>query len=148
MEKALQQKLTTTSSPDGGKVSKTTTTNLITAIRLSQPSRRPRYEHVPPASFRRGEPLVIETAFEAGYKAEKVRLHYRHVNQAEDYLVEEMSAQGERYRQIIPGEYTDSPYPLLYFFEVHNPMGDAWMYPGLAPNLSNQLYFVIRAGKS
>ena len=53
-------------------------------------------------------------------------------------------AQGNRYRQTIPGEYTDSPYPLMYFFELHANNGQAWFSPGLTADLSNQPYFVVR----
>ena len=108
------------------------------------PAPRPRCEHRPPASFKRGAPLVIEMAVETGNSLALVRLHYRHVNQAEDHRIEDMSAQGDRYRQTIPGEYTDSAYPLMYFFELHERNGQAWLYPGLAADLSNQPYFVLR----
>jgi hypothetical protein len=48
-----------------------------------------------------------------------------------------------RWRQAIPGEYTKSQFPLLYYFELHG--GDhAWLYPGLEADLSNQPYFVLR----
>ena len=73
------------------------------------------------------------------------RLRYRHVNQAEEYRAAEMSADGSRFRSQIPGDYTDSRYPLLYFFEVRDGRGRAWLYPGLEADLSNQPYFVVRS---
>src|SRR5262249_9946264 len=103
-----------------------------------------RCEHLPPPSFQRGKPITIEMAIETGYFATQVRLHYRHVNQAETYRVEEMSSRGNRYEKAIAGNYTDSRYPLMYFFELHSPDGEAWLYPGFGANLMNQPYFVVR----
>ncbi|MBI4624778.1 MAG: hypothetical protein HY736_16370 [Verrucomicrobia bacterium] len=118
---------------------------LATALAsAAKPAPRPRCEHLPPASFRRGEPVVIGLAIEAGYNLTRARLHYRHVNQAEEPRVVDLTAQGNRYRQTIPGEYTDSPYPLMYFFELHANNGQAWFSPGLTADLSHQPYFVVR----
>lgn len=47
------------------------------------------------------------------------------------------------YRASIVGGYTNSPYPLEYYFELKR--GDsAWLYPGFKPDLANQPYFVLR----
>ena len=56
----------------------------------------------------------------------------------------EASADGGRYRAVIPGEYTDSAYPLLYYFQLRDLKGAAWLYPGLNADLANQPYFVVR----
>jgi hypothetical protein len=106
-----------------------------------------RCEHTPPASFQRGEPVVIEMAVRAADSAHcpiSVRLHYRRVNQAERYIVADMQEQSDRYRATIPGDYTETPYPLQYFFELRDASGHAWLYPGFDANLSNQPYYVIR----
>lgn len=55
-----------------------------------------------------------------------------------------MPANGGRYRINIPAAYTDSPYPLEYFFELHDHQGRAWMYPGFNADRTNQPYFVVR----
>lgn len=104
----------------------------------------PQCHHLPPGSFGRGEPVAIEIAVEAGYQLALACLHYRHVNQADDEQREEMSMMGDRCRSVIPAEYTDSPYPLMYYFELHGLRGNAWLYPGLDANLANQPYFVVR----
>ncbi len=83
-------------------------------------------------------------AVKAGYPILRARLYYRHVNQGEELRVADLAEQASRYRQVIPGDYTDSPYPLMYFFELHDGQGRAWFEPGLAADLSNQPYFVIR----
>lgn len=43
----------------------------------------------------------------------------------------------------IPAEYTQSKYPLQYYFELDNGNGPAWLYPGFNKTLSNQPYFVV-----
>jgi hypothetical protein len=95
-------------------------------------------KHTAPRSFRHGEPLAIELAVARPVEA---RLRYRHVNQSEIYQVAEMRGKGT-VRAVIPGEYTQAPYAMEYFFELHHG-GEAWLYPGFAPDLSNQPYFVV-----
>lgn len=73
-----------------------------------------------------------------------VRLRYRHVNQAEEYITAEMVIEKGHWRATIPAEYTDSPYPLIYFFELRDGSGQAWLYPGFSAELANQPYFVVR----
>jgi hypothetical protein len=72
------------------------------------------------------------------------RLHYRHVNQAEEYQVALMETAPGGWRQTIPAAYTESPFALLYFFDVRDSSGRAWLYPGLDADVSNQPYFVLR----
>ena len=67
------------------------------------------------------------------------------MNHAEEVQVTDFVASGTHYRQTIPGAYTDSPYPLFYFFELRDSEGSAWFSPGLAPDLSNQPYYVLRS---
>lgn len=77
-----------------------------------------------------------------------VQLNYRHVNQGERWRsVEMQSAHGE-YRAAIPGEYTGSPFPLQYYFELRRENEAAWLYPGFNATLSNQPYFVVWERKS
>ena len=105
---------------------------------------RPRCEHLPPATFRPGQPIPLEISVEAGYQLASAVLHYRHVDQSDEYRTVEMSGDGGRYRAVIPGEYTDSPYPLLYYFELRDDLGDAWLEPGLNADLANQPYYIVR----
>ncbi len=103
-----------------------------------------RCQHLPPAKFRPGRPIPVEIAMEAGHRLASAVLHYRHVDQSDAYRTAEMTAEGGRWRAEIPGEYTDSPYPMLYYFELRDPRGRAWIYPGLNADLANQPYFVVR----
>lgn len=102
--------------------------------------------HTAPAHFRPGEPLAIELSLEKG-DGREVLLHYRHVNQAERWRSERMTPGDNRYRAEIASAYTNSPYPLQYYFELHQ--GDAaWLYPGFDTNLANLPYFVVRQAAS
>lgn len=73
-----------------------------------------------------------------------VTLFYRHVNQAERYQSVSMEARNGGYRAKIPPEYTNTDYPLQYYFEVRESAERAWIYPGLSPVLTGQPYFVVR----
>lgn len=106
--------------------------------------------HEPPASFRPGEPVPLEAALGQVQRRARpisIRVHYRHVNQGEVYRVEEMKAEGGLYRLAVPGDYTNSPYPLQYFFELRDARGRAWLHPGFNADLCNQPYFVVRQSK-
>ena len=115
----------------------------LAALFTAAPQPRPQCEHLPPASFQPGKQVALEMAMEAGHELSSARLHYRHVNQAELYNVEEMEVSNGRYRSTIPARYTDSQYPLAYYFELRDEQGQAWIYPGFASNRMNQPYFVI-----
>jgi hypothetical protein len=99
--------------------------------------------HTPPASFKRGQPLAIVAH---APKAAGVRLRYRHVNQAETWRMVEMDLSGKDYAANIPADYTDSPFPLQYHFQVLASIGGARLYPGLQPGWQGQPYFVVRQG--
>ena len=58
----------------------------------------------------------------------------------------DMDLKDGRYRATIPAGYTDSPYPLEYYFELKQGSESAWLYPGFTPELTNQPYFVVRRG--
>jgi hypothetical protein len=75
-------------------------------------------------------------------------LYYRHVNQAERYQTLELQNRGERFHGVIPASYTQSQYPLQYYFELKQGHEKAWLYPGLEANLMNQPYFVVRSAQA
>jgi hypothetical protein len=105
--------------------------------------------HQPANSFRRGDPLLIEVSPEFGklsVKWEKLILRYRRVNQAEVWQSKAMDSQGATFRALIPGSYTESPFPLQYYFEVHELAQIPWLFPGLKPGWHGQPYFVVRQG--
>jgi hypothetical protein len=116
------------------------------AIRLVQsPPRRAvaAARHDPPPRFQPGTPL--ELALRGVHAAATALLHYRHVNQAETWQTAKMSRSDGVHAATIDAAYTRSPYPLQYYFEIHAEDGPS-LYPGLAADLANQPYFVIRQG--
>jgi hypothetical protein len=119
--------------------------NVQTAIKeaLARPRRAAlACRHTAPQRFRPGQPLDISISSEKPLAG--VRLYYRHVDQAERYQSAEMQAQGNSYSATIPAAYTDSAFPLQYYFEVKQERGAASLYPGLGPEVAQQPYFVVR----
>jgi len=106
-----------------------------------------KWHHAAPKNFHPGTPLQIEFQVEKAKGSSgpvSARLHYRHVDQAEDYEVAEMKEQGAHFTADIPGAYTQSPFPLQYFFEVHSGPEQAWLLPDFDATLSSQPYFLVR----
>ncbi|HET6207323.1 MAG TPA: twin-arginine translocation signal domain-containing protein [Terracidiphilus sp.] len=108
---------------------------------LGRPIRVPVHaEHSVPGKFERGRDLriaIIPPADAAG-----VRLHYRRVDQAENYVRVDMARQGAEFAAVIPADYTRTEFPLEYYFEVRKGDGTAGLFPGFMPELTNQPYFV------
>jgi hypothetical protein len=98
-------------------------------------------QHQLPAQFKCGEDLRLSITVTASETS--VRLHYRRVNQAEKYLTAEMVQQGTEFTATVPAAYTQTDFPIEYFFEVHNSDATAGLYPGFMPELTNQPYFVV-----
>jgi hypothetical protein len=107
--------------------------------RVSLPCR-----HVTPVSFRPGQVLEVDLSVE-GPASLQVELYYRHVNHAERYVRAAMERQANRYHAVIPAAYTDSLYPLQYYFELRERPDKAWLYPGFGPDLVNSPYFTVRS---
>jgi hypothetical protein len=101
--------------------------------------------HQPPQTFRAKEAVALEIGVPTR-KVASVRMYYRDVNQAERFQSIEMEKHGGAWAASIPAGYTDSPYPLQYYFEVRESSAKAWLYPGLGRELTNQPYFVVRRG--
>lgn len=102
---------------------------------------QPAIRHEPTASFDRGSAVRISAT---GQGLAGITLHYRHLNQGEDFHHVEMAASNGEFTAAIPAEYTDSPYPLVYYFVARAPGGDAWLVPGLDETLANQPYHVLQ----
>jgi len=96
--------------------------------------------HTPPARFQPSQPLQIELSVDGSATAV---LLYRHVNQAERWQSIGMQREERSFRASIPASYTDSPYPLQYYFELKQG-AKAWLHPGFVPDLTNQPYYVVR----
>lgn len=72
-----------------------------------------------------------------------VIVHYRHVNQAEDWQTLAAQRAAARFTAAIPAAYTASPFALQYYFELRRSPGSAWFYPALGPDLTQQPYFAV-----
>jgi hypothetical protein len=96
--------------------------------------------HHAPDRFQRKQPLIVELTAPSLASA---TLHYRHINQAERWVSSAMDRKGTSYVASIPGVYTDSPYPLQYYFELKS--GRAWLHPGFPADLAGQPYYVVRS---
>jgi hypothetical protein len=98
-------------------------------------------QHTVPASFHPGAPLSV--SFEPKGEVTSVVLHYRHVDQAERWVSMEIPKSQGGYKAEIPGQYTDSEFPLQYYFELRRGTEHAWFYPGFNATLSNQPYYAV-----
>ncbi|SFL22559.1 hypothetical protein SAMN03159341_104112 [Paenibacillus sp. 1_12] len=100
--------------------------------------------HQSPDKLHKGEALNLQLAGSDAPAGFKINLHYRHANQGEHYVIVEMDRHADgSFSAIVPATYTDSPYDLIYFFEIHDREGDVWMHPGLNVELSNQPYYLV-----
>ena len=103
--------------------------------------------HKPAASFDPGKPLEVSIAFNANRAGRKVDLFYRQADQSQRWRSVEMRAKDNEFRAAVPGDYTKSPYPIQYYFEVHESGGSA-IFPGFDADLSNQPYILVRRSRS
>jgi hypothetical protein len=101
--------------------------------------------HTPAASFHPGQPLSLSLLVPvAAYRVPSaVHLYYRHVNQGERWLSVEMQRGANGYSAAIPGNYTDSLFPLQYYFAFQRGTDAAWLYPAFNSTLSNQPYYAV-----
>ena len=102
--------------------------------------------HAAPATFVAGQawPLVLNTDA-PGTKS--VKLYYRRVNQAEAWQVLPMEEKGGQFHGTIPATYTQTKFPLQYYFVLNKGNSGSVLFPGLDSTLANQPYFVVRLKK-
>jgi len=136
MEQLLQDK-------EGGSVANLEGPSQAAAVWLKPRPTKPPCEHRVPTRFHPSRPLDIVLT-SSSPEVQTVKLHYRHVNQVEAYQIQTMTGKNGTWRYTVPGDYTDSTYPLMYYFELHNGHGHAWLYPGFEPDLANQPYYHVQ----
>jgi hypothetical protein len=100
--------------------------------------------HTPPASFQRGKPLSVVARAGSSVSIAGLHLRYRHVNQAELWQSIEMQGTGNDYQAVIAAEYTDSPFPMQYYFQIQSGSDKTWLYPGLEHRWQGQPYYFVR----
>ena len=107
----------------------------VAAKSAAPPTRtRPKAEHAAPARFQPGRALELDLRT----TAESARVHYRHVNQGERWVAAAMHSSPGGFHGAIPAEYTDSPFPLEYYFEL-----DQSVFPGFDENFLRAPYYVV-----
>ena len=108
------------------------------------PSTRPAFHvtHTPVTHFKRGESVAVQVT--AKGKIDFVELRYRRVDQAELWRAAGMKSQGASWTATIPGDYTDSAFPLQYYFVLRGGTATPALHPGLGASLMDQPYYVIR----
>jgi hypothetical protein len=77
-----------------------------------------------------------------------IRLHYRRVNQAEAWQAVDMKPATAAWHGEVPAAYTDSKFPLQYYFEPTNEAGVSWVHPGLGSALARPPYLVLRQARA
>lgn len=96
--------------------------------------------HQPAASLT-GHPLKIRISL-TGEK-QKVKLFYRHVNQAEQWQSLVLEQTGNNFEGVIPGEYCQKRFSIQYYFEIHTDNHSVARHPELSDDLDNVPYFVV-----
>ncbi|QHN03278.1 hypothetical protein FTO74_07790 [Granulicella sp. WH15] len=100
--------------------------------------------HTAATSFHPGQPLPLSLHLTgSGDAPSAVKLYYRHVNQGERWKTVSMEKKQQMYTAEIPGDYTNSLYPLQYYFELTKDTSAAWFYPAFNTTLSNQPYYAL-----
>ena len=114
---------------------------------LSRP-REPSFtaRHTPATRFEPGQPLELALSL-AHSESRKVTLMYRQADQSQLWRMADTTWGNGAYRSAIPADYTESQYPLLYYFELHE-AGGSGIYPGFSRDLSNQPYFLVRSSRA
>jgi hypothetical protein len=100
-------------------------------------------DHAPPAGFQPGNSVALTLRPNGAVSA--ARLYYRRVTHAERWQVADMERGAQGFKAAIPSDYTKSPYPLEYYFELRRDAATAWLYPGFAADLGNQPYYALMA---
>jgi hypothetical protein len=98
---------------------------------------------MPPASFEAGAPLRLLITVLVPDEVNSIRLHYRHVDQAERWKRVEMQGDAGRFTAAIPADYTQSDFPLEYYFDLLGKSGAARLEPAFNATLSNQPYYTV-----
>jgi hypothetical protein len=98
--------------------------------------------HSPPNRFQRRQPMELALSAPVLTSA---ALYYRHVSQAERWQSILMNRDGDTYVATIPSAYTDSPYPLQYYFELKLAADRSCLHPGFPADLAGQPYYIVRS---
>jgi hypothetical protein len=96
--------------------------------------------HRVPAGFSPGDDLSLE--LNAPLNITHAVLWYRHVNHGERWSSVPMKRSGNSHSASVPGSYTNSPFPMQYYFEMHT-AEMAVLHPQFNSTFSNQPYYAV-----
>ncbi|HIZ37236.1 MAG TPA: hypothetical protein H9815_15785 [Candidatus Ruania gallistercoris] len=113
-----------------------------TVTTVPEAGQRPIADWQVPGTFEPGSPIAVRVTL-AGDVDCRVDLHYRHLNQAEQWVSMGMSARGHHHEATIPEPFTRTDYSIQLYFTVRDAQGEAWIVPGL-DTLTSQPYLVLQ----
>lgn len=96
-------------------------------------------QHALPGTFQPGTAIRLSLQGTGDYAG---RLVYRHVHQGERYQSVALTKSDAGLSAEIPAEYTNSAFPLAYYFELTNEK-NAFIYPGFGPEFVGQPYYAV-----
>jgi hypothetical protein len=97
------------------------------------------------STFRRGEPYEVRLSFDQPASVSGGTLHHRPVDQSAAYGTVPMTQDGDGLVGRVPGEATDTPFPLMFFMEVQREGDHPTLFPGLDATLANQPYVLVHS---
>ena len=109
--------------------------------RLLRPA--PKCKHNGPKTFAAGQALTIVLNTDAA-DTKSAKLYYRHVNQADNWQVLPMEVKDSHLEATIPAAYTQTKFPLQYYFGLNKTDNGSTLFPGFDSSLANEPYFVVR----
>lgn len=103
------------------------------------------WTHHPVSFYTPGKPVDINIEVQTTVPTE-LNLHYRHMNQAEEYRTTPMRPVdgSSHYHASIPADYVDGEFPILYWFQVTAENAQPALLPGLDESLLNRPYYLIQ----
>ncbi|MEX2428819.1 MAG: twin-arginine translocation signal domain-containing protein [Bacteroidales bacterium] len=102
--------------------------------------------HTQPSIFKKGSQLQL--SINTDRLTVSAKLYYRHINQAEEWESVNMTKSGNQFTATIPGSYTDTVFPLQYYFGLNKGGNSGVIFPGFDQTLANQPYFHVRSVKA
>jgi hypothetical protein len=94
------------------------------------PMRKPGIRHTDVVQTRVGADMRVRAAVVTSAQLAAVRLHYRHLDQSEDWRVVEMKPRGASiYEAFVPGEFVTPNWDLMYAIEAVDNYGGGTFYP-------------------
>jgi hypothetical protein len=91
----------------------------------------PRIRGAAPPKAHPGRPVLVRATVQSGHRAAMVRLHYRHLDQSEEWRIAEMrpARNSSEYEATIPGNFVVPGWDLMYAIEAVDENGNGAFFP-------------------